>query len=76
MTDASEKLDPTELRTLTLTNAEIGNLLTCVDGALRGQGLQAAETCLALAAKLSAAKPISHAAPEGNRHERRKRGAS
>lgn len=67
----SPKPDLNELMQLPpMTRGEIGNLMACVDGVLRGQGLQVAETMLALAAKLAQAKPIP-----ANRHERRAKGS-
>ena len=59
----TDQPDPDEMMQLPpMKRSEIGNLLACVDGAVRGQGLQAAETCLALAAKLAAAKPVAEPA--------------
>jgi hypothetical protein len=61
----SDKPEPTQLMQLpTMTRAEIANLVACVDAVVRGKGLEAAETCLALAAKLSAATPIEAAPTE------------
>lgn len=64
--DAPEQpLDPNELLQLPpMKRSEIGNLMACIDGMIRGQGLQAAETCLALAAKLTTAKPVAGAGEE------------
>ena len=62
MTDAPPP-DPDELMQIPpMKRSDIGNLLACLDGAVRGQGLQAAETCLALAAKLTAATPVAEPA--------------
>lgn len=59
----TEPTDPTQLMQLPpMTREEIGNLMACVDAVVRGKGLEAAETCLALAGKLAKATPVEEPA--------------
>lgn len=52
--------DPNEVvQVPPMTRAQVGDIMRCIDGVLRGLGLDAPETCFALATLLTQAVPVA-----------------